>query len=197
MKYIIPILFLFIITATSCGKLNDLTPTTVKPLDTDVFIHQISFNAPTQLVATKVSNATLAMIYYENINLYIPKAGYTLSYAIHLREDFTSAALIKFQFTTTDTEGDVTTDWVDDNLNNITTKTVTDTTINALEMVKVTIQRPFTFTKVYADNKSAIAEQDSILALTTDKINFSSYVYFTKTYAATATSTRISYIKSE
>lgn len=192
-KFILPIIVLFI-TIAGCKKGSQSTPKTA--IDTNLFIHQISFAAPTQYTGITVNNNTVSLIYNENVNIFLPKQGYELSYAVHLKEDFTNTALASFTFTTVDSEGDVTTNWVDDNLNNITAKTVKDTTVNNLPMAEITVKRPFTFTKTYPDHQSALNEQTYLSKLISDKIDFSSYVYFTKTYPATATSTPLVYQKN-
>lgn len=194
-RYISPLFALFIAFA-GCKKGSNAS-NAPKVIDTDLFIHQISFTAPTQYTGVKVDGNTTSLIFNENVNIYLPKQGYELSYAVHLKEDFSSSALASFTFTTVDAEGDVTTNWVDDNLNNITAKTVKDTTVNNIAVVQITVKRPFTFKKVYPDHQSALKEQQYLSTLTTDKINFSSYVYFTKTYPATATSTPVYYQKAD
>jgi hypothetical protein len=196
MKYLITAIVLMMIMA-GCKKSQAAGPVTAKPIDTDAFIHQISFAAPNQYVATSVSGDTLRMIYYENISIYLPSQGYKFSYALHLIENFNNSTLKNFQYTTIDAEGDVDVNWVDNNLNNIgSAKTVKDTTINNLVVTEVTVQRPFTFSKAYADNQAAVNEENAILKITTDKINFSSYVYFTTTYPATNTDIPVYYVKS-
>jgi hypothetical protein len=194
-KYILPLLALFLAVA-GCRKASNES-TAPKAIDTNLFIHQISFAAPDQYTGVKVNGDTTSLIYNENVNIFLPKEGYVLSYAVHLKEDFSSSALASFTFTTVDAEGDVTTNWVDDNLNNITAKTVKDTTVNNIAVVQITVKRPFTFKKAYPDHQSALKEQQYLSTLTTDKINFSSYVYFTKTYPATATSTPVYYQKTD
>jgi hypothetical protein len=196
MKYLITVIVLMVI-MTGCTKSQNAGPVTAKPIDTDAFIHQISFAAPNQYVATSVSGDTLRMVYYENVAIYLPSQGYKFSYALHLIENFDSSILINFHYTTIDAEGDVDVDWVDNNLNNIgAAKTVKDTTINNVAETQVTVRRPFMFFKVYANNAQAVNEENLVLAINTDKINFSSYVYFTKTYPATSTSIPVYYVKA-
>src|ERR1700761_5098303 len=208
LNYILPAALLLIAT-TSCKKLTDTTPasklnnktsvtqTSVPsaPIDTDLLIHSISFSAPTQYVITSVAGNEITMVYNENVNLFIPKQGYDLSWAIHLTEDFSSAILSKFDYATVDDQGHINTDWVDDNLNGVNSKTVTDTTIKNMAMVKINVQRQFTFTKEYADNATAVPAQNTILLITTNKIAFSSYVSFTENYPATSASLPVTYIK--
>jgi hypothetical protein len=190
-NYIIPVLLF--LSVCSCRK------SVIKPvtrIDTDAVIHQIKFDAPYQFASTKIVGDTLKIIFYENINLLIPKNGFNLSYALHLKEDFSSSSLINFNFTTIDSYGDVTYDWVDDNLNNVKEKAIKDTVVNGTTMTHIIVQRPFTFSKAFATSALASKTEDSLLVLKTDKIIFSSYVYFGKTYPATSTNTSLFYIKT-
>lgn len=205
-KYILPILFAAV-TITSCTKSGEIKPISSKAtsstgsnssssiIDTDALIHQISFMAPAQFVATSVSGDTLKMIYYENVSLLIPTVGLTFSYSLHLNEIFTASALNNFNYTTIDQQGDVTYDWVDDNLNNVTAKTEKDTVINGVKTTKITVQRPFIFSQVYSSPQLATAEQNTLLATKNDNITFSAYVLFTKTYNITAASANLYYLK--
>ena len=204
MKYLIPILLVFFV-LTSCKKSNDVQPSGTgtktnnplpsAPIDTDAFIHQITFSAPFQLVVMTVADTKLTMVYYENVNVLIPKDGYTLSYALHLTEDFSHSSLANLDYTTINEAGEVNLDWVDDNLNNVIDKTVSDTTVNNIAMKKINVNRQFTFTEDFADNKAALTKRDSLSNINTEKIRFSSYVYFTKTYPATVIAAPINYFK--
>jgi len=206
MKCLLPVLFVFFV-LSSCKKSNDVNPSATKsitkinnplpsaPIDTDAFIHQITFSAPFQLVVTSVADARLTMVYYEDVDVLIPNNGYTLSYALHLTEDFSKSSLAKLDYTTINEVGDVNVDWIDDNLNNVKDKTVTDTTVNNIAMKKISVNRQFIFTEDFATNEAAIAKQDSLYKLKTETISFSSYVYFTKTYPTTTMSAVIKYFK--
>jgi hypothetical protein len=196
-KYYLVLLVAFAVFA-GCSKSARVGPaTTSKPLDTDAFIHSIQFNAPAQYSGVTVSGNQLTIIYYENVTLLIPTEGATLSYAIHLQEDFSSSALANLDYTTVDAYGDVDHDWVDGNLNNVIAKTVTDTTISGVATTKINVERPFIFSKTYATNQAALLGEDSVVNRKSDKISFSSYVYFTKTYPATTTSAQVFYIKKD
>jgi hypothetical protein len=194
MRYIKPILpvLILIFAITSCKK-TGVSSMKNAAIDTEVLIHEIKFNAPIQYVVTSVSGDTLKMIYYENVSLFIPPNGLNLSYALHLTQDFSGSLLKNFNYNAYDQYGDYTYDWADDNLNNVT-KTITDTTINGTSMKNITVERPFIFTKVYNNAQLATAEKDSVNAVTTDKISFSSFAYFGKDYPATTTSTNILYL---
>jgi hypothetical protein len=192
LKYILPLMMLFAL--AGCKKSGDANLVTA-PIDTDLFVHHITFAAPTQFSAGKITSNTITIVYNENVNILVPKLGYELSYALHLKEDFSSTVLKSFSYITVDKQGNITTNWVDDNLNNVSGKTIRDTTVAGIAMVNVNVQRPFTFTKTYANNASAVSALDSIAKLQTDKIIFSSYLYFTKTYPATLTNSNVFYAK--
>ncbi len=190
------VLFLGLAVFTGCKK-SGVGPSNPKPIDTDALIHEIKFSAPAQYLAVSVSGTKLTIIYYENVTLLIPAQGANLSFAIHLQEDFSNSYLATLHYTTVDAYGDVDHDWVDDNLNNVTAKTVKDTTIAGAKTTKITVQRPFIFSKDYETNQAAVLGEDSIMNRKTDKIGFASFVYFTKTYPATSTSSQLYYVKKD
>lgn len=186
------------ITTTNSAKStigNNGSSTTKTDTNTDSIIHHVSFKAPAQFAAVSVSGTQLNVTYYENVVLLIPKRGVTLSYAIHLKEDFSFSALSNYQFGTYDASGDITHDWIDDNLNDVTAKTEKDTTINDTLTEKITVQRPFLFSKNYTTSQAAIAGRDSLLARTKDNIVFSSYIYFTTTYTTYYATSNLYYVK--
>jgi len=179
-----------------CHKSN-VTPVKKTTVDTDLLIHTVKLDTTPQYSAVSVSGTKLTVIWYEDITLLIPTEGYNLSYSVRLEQDFSKTGLANFDFTTFDAYGNITYDWVDDNLNNVIAKTVTDTTIAGAKITKVTVQRPFIFAKTYATNQAAVMGEDSILSRKTDKISFSSYVIFLKTYPATAGSAQMYYIQKD
>ncbi|MCC8425277.1 hypothetical protein [Mucilaginibacter sp. UR6-11] len=172
-------------------QLQGVSPTTKTNEDTSIY-HE-TFVTSDQTVMTSVNNTTLTMVYNEDISLIFGAIGYDQSYAVHLYEDFNSSLLHGFDYTTVNAGGDVTFNWVDNNLNNVTLKTVTDTTINGKAMVKVNVKRPFTFVKTYADVQSALDEQQILLNRTADKVNFSSNIYFGSNFQNYTTSAKIVY----
>ena len=194
-KYII-IIAIFFFAFSSCGK-KGVSPSTGSKVDTDAIIHSVALMAPPQYVLTSVVGDTLEMIYYENVKLSISEAGFTYSYAIHLIEDFTNTSLYKVNYFTYDQVGDINYDYVDDNLNDVSAKSIKDTTIAGVASKVITVQRPFIFKKPYATNQAALMGQDSIDAVTNQNMNFHSYVYFEKTYPATSQGTNLYYIKQQ
>jgi hypothetical protein len=194
-KYLILLPAVFVaLVAESCRKSGNVTPS--KPIDTDAVIHSVTLAIPTQFVAISTNGPKLTMIYYENVDLDIPSKGVDLSYALHLTEDFGPSILASFDYFTIDQAGHINVNWVDGNLNNVSAKTKKDTVINSVPVTRITVQRPFTFSKIYATAAEATDEQTQLLARKGDKINFSSYVYFTKTYPATALTTSVLYVKA-
>jgi hypothetical protein len=194
-KYIIIAITLFF-AFSSCGK-KSVKPSTASTVDTDAIIHSVTLQSPAQYVLTSVVGDTLEMTYYENVKLSISDQGYTLSYAIHLIEDFSNTSLAKVNYITYDEAGDINYDYVDDNLNDVSAKSVKDTIIGGVASKVITVQRPFIFKKPYATNQAAIMGQDSIDAVTTQNMNFHSYVYFEKTYPATSQGTNLYYVKQQ
>lgn len=189
------LILLFVLAVFAGCHKSSVHPIT-KPVDTNALIHQIKFSAPAQYAAVSVSGTKLTIIYYENVTLLIPAQGLNLSYSIHLKEDFTNSTLINYDFTTIDQSGNVDHNWVDDNLNNVSAKTEKDTTIAGVKTTSIIVQRPFTFTRNYTTNQAAVMGGDSLLNRKTDSIAFSSYVYFTKTYPATFTTSALYYVKA-
>ena len=182
-------IILFILIASvfyGCSKNSDVTPSTVKQtakdtttLKPDVLIRTVVFNAGAQIVKTSVSDTTLKMVFNENINLYVTAMGFNQTYAVHLFENFQNSNLSGLDFTTVNADGNTTFDWVDDNLNNVTTKTISDTTVNGVAIKKINVVRPFTFTKAYHSNDAALSAQKLLLTKTNDYVTFSSYCYYT------------------
>lgn len=171
-----------------------VSQTTAIQLDTVKYA--VNFLLKGQIVKTVVSSDTLKLTYIENIKLLLNPADYHGSWALHLAPDFSKAAVAKFDYTTVTKENNVTLNWIDDNLNNITTKTVSDTVVGDAKMVNVKVCSQFNFTKKYSSHAAAVNEQSSLLRTTTDMMVFSSYYLMPtgRTSAYTGTD-KITYIK--
>ncbi len=201
---------LLVLVFSACSKTNDPAPSATKissggttvttgstsNITKDDSIHMAAFHVATQIVTTSVTGNTLYMVFNENVNLLYPADGYKKIAAIHLTEDFSKTMLANFDFTAVNEDGSTTLNWRDDNLNNVPTKTATDTVINKVSMVKVNVHRTITFFKAYDSATTATTEQGILLKSTGDVVNFSSYSYYNQVnYPATATSSKIDYIK--
>jgi hypothetical protein len=159
-------------------------------------LHQPVFSVASQLIKTSVSNQTLTLVFNENVTITLTAAGYNQTSAIHLSEDFYNTMLSSFDYTTVNENGQVTPDWVDDNLNNVTSKTVTYTVVNNINMVNITVNRQFTFFRTYASNQTAVNEQNIFLSDTGDQITFTSYCYYNqKNYPLYSVNAKVVYTK--
>jgi hypothetical protein len=178
------------------GTLIIAPPDTVKKLTKDDSIHMVSFVIYRQKVKISVSGKKLILSYDENASLFLLDDANKRTSAIHLKEDFKKSSLAAFDFTTINFDGQSTFNSVDDNLNNTKFKTITDTTINSVKMVKVNVYKPFTFTKAFDSNQLATDQQKLLLGKTDDIITFSSYTYYNqKNYPVTMAVAYIDYVK--
>lgn len=199
-----------------CTKKSDVTPTksnpttgnpttsnpstsptdTTKKLTFDDTLHMVAFIIYGQKVKTSVSGKTLILALDENVNLFVLADGYKKTSAVHLKEDFKKTSLGAFDFTTLNQDGQTTFNFVDDNLNNVKFKTISDTTINGVKVVKINVHRLFTFSKTYGSAELAADQQNLLLAKTDDLLNFSSYTYYNqKNYPGTGAAAYLQYEK--
>ncbi|WP_183575175.1 hypothetical protein HDF18_14555 [Mucilaginibacter sp. X5P1] len=194
--------FLVIAAITSCRKHGDPVinpgPIAVKAsTDTLTSIYQIIYNESAQKVITSVSGDTLKMLYNEDVSVMLPVRGLDQSYAIHLFQDFTKSSLDGVSYITYDQYNDTNLNWVDDNLNNVKLKTISDTTVNKQLLAKIHVQRPFYFSKLYTSSAAATAAQKVLLAKTAETIGFSAYVYFVDVnYPTYTSSAKVVYVKA-
>jgi len=190
MKLFFTLIFAAVILA-GCSKKGDVTPQnnnntstgTIPPDATSVLshddsIHMPKFNINPQMVKTSVSGTKLTLIFNENVDILFTAEAYQKISAIHLQEDFTTTLLNGFDFTTVAEGGNTTENWVDDNLNNVILKKITDTVVNSVKMVKINVNRPFTFFKSYASNKDATDAQAVFISKKDDTVVFTSFSYY-------------------
>ena len=205
-KLILPAILMFMVFA-GCIKKTDVTPIdpvvtateakdSTKTISNDNLIHTIVFNMGLQVVKTSVTNQTLTLQFNENVNMYVTADGLNQSYAVHLLENFQQSQLAGLHFTTVNEYGITTTDWVDDNLNNVILKTVSDTLVNNVPLKKINVNRPFTFTKVFDSNQSAINQQNTLLTKYNDKVTYKAFCYYNKkTFVADSVSVNMVYVR--
>jgi hypothetical protein len=203
------VLFLIVLLSVilwGCSKQNDLTPIiinqtkpptdTTKKITRDDSIHKVAFIIYPQKVKTSVSGKTLILAFDENVNLFLFADAYKITSAIHLKEDLKKTSLGAFDFTTLNQDGQTTFNFVDDNLNNVKFKSITDTTINHVKVVKVNVHRLLTFSKEYSSNQLATDQQNLLLGKTNDQLTFSSYTYYNqKNYPVTSAVAFLQYVK--
>lgn len=203
MKTILPILLISIV-LFSCSKQGDVKPTstdstktnnghlsatsdpTVK-LSHDDSIHMAAFIIYPQNVKTSVNGKTLNLVFDERVNIFLMADAYEQTYAVHLKEDFKKSVLAAFDFSTEGENGVTAYNYVEDNLNNIRFKTVTDTLIKGVKVKKIAVHRQLTFSKTYDSQQLATDQQNIILSHYQDFITFSAYTYYKqKNYPTTS-----------
>jgi len=171
------------------------TAVTIK-LSHDDSIHLAAIKLKQQYVATSVSGTNLILKFDENVDLFFSEEGYRKISAVHLLEDFKNSMLAGIDYTTVAEAGNTTLNWVDDNLNNVILKKVTDTVINHNKMVRINVHRPFTFFKICASNQQALNQQLLFTKKTNDSVTFKSYSYYNqKNYLPTSCSAKLVYVK--
>jgi hypothetical protein len=181
---------------TTGGGSSQTPPDTTPKLTHDDSIHMAAYNIKPQGVKTSVSGTTLTLAFNENVDLLFTEEGYQTTSAVHLQEDFSKTLLSGFDFTTVAEGGNTTLNWVDDNLNNVVLKTVTDTIINRVKMVKINVHRPFTFYKDYPSSQAALDQQTVFLNKKLDSVAFTSYSYYNqKNYPPVSASANLVYSK--
>ena len=122
--------------------------------------------------------------------------AYNQTYAVHLKEDFKKSVLAAFDFTTEGENGQTAFNYVDDNLNNIRFKTLSDTLTQGVKVKKIAVHRQLTFSRTYDSPQLAADQQNLILARYDDFIKFSSYTYYNqKNYPTTSAKAYVKYGK--
>jgi len=183
--------------STSSGGSSQTPPDTTPKISHDDSIHMATFNMQPQAVNLKVSGTKLILVYNENVNILLNQEGYGKTSAIHLHEDFSKSGLFGLDYTTVAAGGNTTFNWVDDNLNNVILKTVTDTMVNNRNMIKINVHRAFTFEKEYFSEDAARNERESFAERRNDTVIFSSYCYYNqKNYSPVSFSGPLVYSKS-
>jgi len=178
------------------GGSSQTPPDTTPKISHDDSIHMAAFSLKPQVVKTSISGTKLVLLYNENVDLLFNQEGYQKTSAVHLKEDFSKSDLAGFDYTTVAEGGNTTFDWVDDNLNNVTLKTIIDTIVNNRAMVKINVHRSFKFVKDYFSAQAAQNEQTMFIKKTDDTIAFSSYCYYNqKNYLPVSHSASLVYSK--
>jgi hypothetical protein len=165
----------------------------VAATDTNVILHTVTLTAKNQLAKTLVTDSTLNISYAQDVAILICAKGYNSSYSTYLVADFSGSILSKFNYYSSSKTGVTTYNYIENNLNDVDFKTVTDTTVNNTAMKKVRVQRTISFTKRFATPALAASAQKIVMAQTADPVKYISYMYYDKTYPETSASTKVSY----
>lgn len=168
----IVILALLIFAFTGCTK----------PSNQDVPIdptkaYTIKYDLNDQVVITRVSNDTLHLNFNQKINFLVDPVEYRHTWALHLVQGFTNSYLNNLHFDAIANSSGYAHDWVPINLNDVepSQKIISDTTVNGIQYLKVTLTRIFEFYSVFSDQQAAINEQNTLLQINTDAVLYSAF----------------------
>lgn len=180
----------FVIVFASCQKQNgDVAIDPTKK-------YTRTLNLSDQIVKTSVSNNTLHMDYYESANLLVDASVYHRTWALHLKEYYFKSQLSPFHFQSMSEDNTITNDWVADNLNNVSRKTVKDTSIDGKAYVKVSVNRVVNFFNTYNSAQEAVDMQNKLLQSQSDSVIFSSFYYYNGITSLTdSSSAKLTYTK--
>lgn len=189
MRYLITA-FVILMVMASCQKPSG--EITIDP--TKKYTRTLNVNG--QIVRTSVQNDTLHMDYYESADLLIDPAVYHRTWALHLKEYYNKSQLAPYHFVSLSEDNTYAYDWVSDNLNNVTRKTVKDTSIDGKAYVKVSVNRVMNFFNAFSSPQEAINMQNKLLQSQSDSVIFASYYYYNGvTSLADSSSARLIYTK--
>lgn len=194
-KRILTLLGIIVVLA-SCSKQGTVAPTvtTATKVDSANILHSVAITAPVQNTQITLKDSTLTLIFREDVVLLLTPKSYDQSYSVHLLQDFSTTALAKLDYTTSNGQGLSYFDYADDNLNITSQKTLSDTTINGVALKKIHVLRNFTFVKKYPDVQTATNAKASISNTYSDRVTFSSYILYDKAYPSTTLTAAISYV---
>jgi hypothetical protein len=190
-KYIT--LILIMAAFSSCSKLQDdfVNPVNGKneTINDGSGTYNINLTITDQEVMTSVKDDTLFLDYHEKVSLLLNPKDYENSSAVHFKEDFSKSSLAGYHYRMLNNENKYIYDSADDNLNNVTIKSASTVTIDGKKYTKLDLERVFSFFKAYKQQQLAAEDQANILKITTDKISFSSYIYYDQKNSSPATFT--------
>jgi hypothetical protein len=164
-------LSILITIATGCSKPNQKAQ-----LDPNK-AYYMKYETGDQAVKMRVSNDTLRLNFYENINLLVDSKDYANSWAIHLNEDFSQSYMNGLHFDALASAAGYAHDWIPVNLNDAAPgqKTATNVTVDGRQYVKVSINRVFEFYNKFSSNQAAVAQQNTLLNTTNHAVTYKAY----------------------
>ncbi len=159
------------VTLASCQKSeSDPTSSTVSTENYSA----LNIKTSTQVVNVNTAANVLSLTYNEDVTLIADSSKMNTNWALYLKEDFTGTQLADYHYNSVTKFGVNATDWVDDNLNNVTIRSSKDTLINNKLFVKKRITRTFNYKQSFVTAAEAQKMQAQLLK-TTDIIAFTSY----------------------
>lgn len=165
------ILALSILTIVSCSKSKE-TP----KLDPNKRYY-MKYETGDQIAKMRVSNDTLRLDFYENINVLVDPNDYKNTWAMHLIEDFSQSYLKDLHFDALATAAGYAHDWVPVNLNDAAQgqKTSSNVTVDGKQYVKVTIARKLEFYNKLGTNQAAVDQKNTLLQTTNNTVTYKSF----------------------
>jgi hypothetical protein len=189
---------LLMLTIASCSKQSSKDDNTTPPID-PAKKYTINYDLNDQIVKTSVTNNTLNLDYYEQVNFIVDPSEYGRLWALILTEDITKSNLKGLHFSALNEEGTYATDWVSQNLNNVhsSQKITIDTTIGDKTYKKIKISRIFKFISPFTNQQAAIDKQNDLITnAKNDSVSFSTSYYYSGVYSLPNNgSTKIVYTK--
>ena len=179
---------------TSCKKEKKSGPGSSLPVAVESY-KALTIKTTGQVVKMKVTGNQLNMVYNEDVTLLLDSNVLAKSWAVHLKEDFSTTKLNDYDYHSITKWGINATNWVDDNLNNVVIQSSKDTLINNRIFVKKHITRTFIYQTAY-DNATAATAVMNALLKQTDIMVFSAYYAPENPDVATTTNTaKLVYVK--
>ena len=160
-----------LILITGCSKTNEKAK-----LDPNKQYY-MRYQTGDQSVKMRVSNDTLRLDFYENIVLLADPKDYANSWAVHLKEDFSSSYLKDLHFDALASAAGYAHDWVPINLSDAAPgqKTSTNVTVDGKEYVQITIARKFEFYNKLGTNQAAVNQQNTLLQTTNHTVTYKAF----------------------
>lgn len=185
---------LIVLALTSCKKEKKSGPGSSLPVAVESY-KALTIKTSPQTVKMKVTGNQLNMVYNEDVTLLLDSGALAKSYAVHLKEDFSTTKLNDYDYHSITKWGINATNWVDDNLNNVVVQSSKDTLINNHIFVKKRITRTFIYQIAYDNATAATAVMNGLLKQT-DILTFSAYYAPENPDVATSTnSSKLTYVK--
>jgi hypothetical protein len=193
MKKVILPLFA-ILACTSCTK----TAREIPQIDPNK-AYTIKYNTSDQIAKTRVSNDTLRLDLYQNINFLLDPNEYANTWALHLVQDFSKSYLRDLHYDAIAiVPGQYAHDWVPINLNDAAEgqKTITNVIFEGKKYVQISLKRTFEFYSVLGSNQTATEQQNVLLQTSTDSVTYKAFYSYNNVYSLSSDSTfKIVYVK--
>lgn len=147
--------------------------------------YTMKYQTSDQTVKMRVSNDTLWLNFYENINVLVDPKEYANSWALDLIEDFSKSYLNGLHFNALASAAGYAHDWIPINLNDAAPgqKTSSNVTVDGKQYVQVTIKRVFEFYSPLGSNQAAQNQYNTLLQTTSDAVTYKLFYSYDNVYS--------------